>query len=138
MPRGKICLDSIGMLQTGIEGMKSQSWGMSDFSKGRKCLPYIKSPSFLAGNYRTATAHIITAVIGSGVLALGYAVGTVRAPPLPPFPDCKYYKGATAAHDLCRPFREARAKLEKDLSHSPVFCRLGRSLGPSSCCSLQL
>ena len=31
-----------------------------------------------AGNYRTATAHIITAVIGSGVLALGYAVGTVR------------------------------------------------------------
>jgi len=29
------------------------------------------------GNYRTATAHIITAVIGSGVLALGYAVGTI-------------------------------------------------------------
>jgi len=33
-------------------------------------IPYI-------GNYRTATAHVITAVIGSGVLALGYAVGTV-------------------------------------------------------------
>lgn len=30
-----------------------------------------------AGNYRTAVAHIITAVIGSGVLALGYSVGTI-------------------------------------------------------------
>ena len=34
----------------------------------------LKFRLFFTGNWRTAVAHIITAVIGSGVLSLGWAV----------------------------------------------------------------
>ena len=38
-----------------------------------------------AGNWRTATAHIITVVVGGGVLSLGWAMAQV----------------CTSAHTLC-------------------------------------